>query len=136
MIRLHQSIVNMLQRIGFPGDVETEGERLLEKVRIVRVFDLIGIIEAVNEIREAYEMRIQQQSPRSARKAVRSRLGLVPDSEDEDEDELLELAPDQSDQSMPAAAKVGFIMIDNITSVMSPLLKANHVHGKQASCPI
>lgn len=81
-------------------------------------------------------MRIQQQSPRSARKAVRSRLGLVPDSEDEDEDELLELAPDQSDQSMPAAAKVGFIMIDNITSVMSPLLKANHVHGKQASCPI
>jgi hypothetical protein len=130
VIRLHQSIIKRLQRIGFPGDVEVEGERLLEKVRIVRVFDLFGIIEAVDEIREAYGTRRQPQSPRSARKAIRSRLGVVPDSEDEDEDELPEIETNQSDQKELAAAKVGFVMIDNLASVMSPMLKTNHVHGK------
>jgi hypothetical protein len=101
-------------------------------VRILRVFDFFGVVEATNEIIEMLDqdVRLSKPSPRSARKIARRRLGIVPDSEDEED---MELSEDEAvEDSILPPSSIGFVIIDNLTTVMNPLLKTNHVNGRWA----
>lgn len=79
---------------------EEVGAKVLERVKIMRVFDFVGVIEAVGEIREGFEVKkmeigrgcvearervVVAEEKRS--KAVPLRKTEIADSEDEDEDE-------------------------------------------------
>lgn len=156
------------------GSVEERAERLLSRVRIMRAFDLVGVEEAVEEVRIGLEGReteddgdkeAVESTLREARKVRESsgdegieewRKNLeVADSEDEDEgydeDEdgmLLEPKTPTSERQDGSERKasprsgepqgtqeeaVEILIIDNITQVVSPLMKSNYIQGKRSS---
>ncbi|KAF2176459.1 hypothetical protein K469DRAFT_700008, partial [Zopfia rhizophila CBS 207.26] len=96
--------------------LEDAATKVLERVSIMRVFDLEGVIEAVGEVRDGLEMKakatmptiepISQPSeivPRSV-EVVKEAPKKIPkteiaDSEDEDEDMLFESAPTSQHQA-------------------------------------
>jgi hypothetical protein len=121
-------------------DIESKAEEALQRVRIIRAFDFFGVVEAINEIRGSLEKhsRLSKPSPRSARRAARRMLNIVPDSEDEDDEDIIERVVAQQKlndkislqtNTTDATSQIGLIIIDNLTTVMNPLLKSNHLHG-------
>jgi hypothetical protein len=129
VVRLHQIVISRLRAKDPSSNAESEAEVALQRVRIIRVFDFSGVVEAINEIRETLDNhnRLSKPSPTSARRAAHRRLGIIPDSEDEDD---LEDSKVEIEDSEAQPSSIGFIVIDNITTVMNPLLKSNHVNGK------
>jgi len=135
---------------------------VLDRVRIMNVFDLIGIIEAVNEVRDELQKADTEQADISGaqekshqgqtRTLQRVRSGIA-DSEDEDEDMLLEDSEPSSsigyseetskeqDRTISSDAHVatksphsfGMIIIDNLSYAVAPLMRRNHSQGMSIS---
>jgi hypothetical protein len=104
-----------------------KAEQLLHRLKIMRVFDFDGMLEAVAEVERDLVARnstpIAAQKPRKRGKET----GEIPDSEEEDlSDECEEV------MEIPAVSSnaVEMLVIDNLTSIVTPLLKSNHVQGK------
>lgn len=124
ILRLYTQIVRRLQSDAsllekFPAQfeqVEDLAAKVLERVKIMRVFDLVGVMEAVEEIREGLEgnktttkavrrpelevMRGDGGDPAVVEPVPtsppqRSRERVIADSEDEDEEMLSEAEEDQ-----------------------------------------
>ncbi len=172
--------------------LQARAMEVLDRVQIIRAFDLAGAMEAVHEVKDSLERQEKEQlesnMPGSIdmREAVRDRaqeerLGTarerhirpqqkvterkmeIPDSEDEDEDEEdgeQQYGTTQDDNSVdeaehrsfgcdgfgpheptdPATRELGrssmaasrgkaMIVVDTITNVVSPMMRANHVQG-------
>lgn len=93
-------------------DVEDLAAKALERVKIMRVFDLVGVLEAVGEIGEGMrvdragfkedevrkvELEIKEsEQKKSGQEEKQGRRTVVMDSEDEDEDMLFD-APSEPD---------------------------------------
>ncbi len=110
----------------------------------MRVFNFVGLTEALTEIREHFEadtsrVDAEAQSLGDARQTAG--MAEVADSEDEDdEDMVLDPAPREKNdarekgivngEDTPASGRqLGLVLIDNITRVISPLMKSNYVQG-------
>lgn len=155
---------------------------MLDRVKIMRVFDFVGVREAIGEIRDALEGRgIASASSRTQENKGKEqhvvhekkepaveippqppRRTVVADSEDEDEEEdemLFEAevpAPavqEQDDVVQHSEAetmkqqnqnqkdigdnndvnRMKFILIDNLASVINPLLKKDYIQGQSSS---
>lgn len=140
--RLHRRLVTGLMREGGRdgnhGDVRDDAVRVLERARIMKAFDFVGLTECVAELREGLEIP-SKQAP--GQQAVSAPRGTVGDSEDEDEVEMLD-APTPPSKTVPPSPKEThnltntsdrpshLLIIDNITYVTSPLLKNSHVQGQ------
>jgi hypothetical protein len=164
------------------GSAEDVAAKVLDRVKIMRVFDFEGVREAVGEIRDELEGRRRRQSAERredeakkeetpitdrenlAKNREKPKRTFVADSEDEDDDEEEEMlfesenkpspvsnvqdldttsVPEQaqpklsgtsrqdsetiSNKSTPKTLK--FILIDNLTQVLSPLLKNDIIKG-------
>jgi hypothetical protein len=142
--RLHRRLVAGLMREGGrdgnDGDVRDDAVRVLERARIMKAFDFVGLTECVAELREGLDTPSHQAlSPRQQR--VTAPRGTVDDSEDEDEEEMLD-APTPPSKTIPPSSKdthnhtdaddrsSHLLIIDNITYVTSPILKNSHVQGQ------
>jgi hypothetical protein len=144
VLRLHRSFMLRLQtqkRRGiFDGDLESVAEAALERVKIMRVFDFVGVSEAVNEL--GAEMKAPQFTATSSpgpqlEETVRRE---VPDSEDEDDEMLFDsevrnavpakVENNTKQSSEDSEAKLGLILVDNIAHAVSPLLKTNYAQGQ------
>jgi hypothetical protein len=142
--RLHKRLVAGLMREGGRGDgdggVGDEAVRVLERARIMKAFDFVGLTECVAELRESLEVP-SKQAPIPRQQRVPAPRGTVGDSEDEDEEEMLD-APTPLSKSVPPSPKDAhtqtdadddsshLLIIDNITYVTSPILKNSHVQGQ------
>lgn len=152
----------ILKRLG-----EGESERaaaVLDRVKIMRVFDLVGVREAVGELRDELEGKVVEGERRGKVTAsveqgrekdevllLRKRTEVA-DSEDEDEDleasddEMLfdaEPPPPGPDQAPGPALqteqhdtaehqshpKLKLILIDNLSHVLTPLLRRDNASG-------
>jgi hypothetical protein len=92
------------------GVSEGDVEGVLRRVKIVRVFDFVGVDEAIAELQAAL-------SGKRKRRRGRRRGGEVLDSEDEEDEKEVE-------------GWVEMVLVDNLTSVVNPLLKSNYVQGQ------
>ena len=139
-MRLYQVIILRLRESGIVADVDAKAEDALQRVRIIRAFDFFGVIQAVNEIRDSLEKRSlpTKPFPKSARRVARRILNIVPDSEDEDDEDMIDMtvAQPHSNVETPLKSKeietvshIGLIVVDNLTTVVNPLLKTNHLQG-------
>jgi len=141
--RLHKRIVSALQKRKNVDDAKTEAVQVLERVRIMKAFDFVGMTECVAELRESLETREQeksQQEPGSSSKEPKAPVprGTVGDSEDEDD--MLDDAepvplekpppPTRSEEKLPDDRPQHLLVIDNITYVASPIIKNSHVQGQ------
>ncbi|EKG17473.1 hypothetical protein MPH_05327 [Macrophomina phaseolina MS6] len=140
----------------------------------MRVFDFLGMVEAVAEVREKLESQqrdlereeepqpepepaepeMEQPQPRESSRNVKRIRSTIPDSEDEDESEdddvmlfdevsgpleevvLQDISIEESEHARGVVnrdqkpkERVGMIMVDNITLVMSPMMKTNYVQA-------
>jgi hypothetical protein len=122
------------------GVVEGRADAALDRVRIMRVFDFVGVSEAVNELRAELQpppaIVLDQEQEQEAHQI----RGTIPDSEDEDDemlfdveqaesppklrDKVVERTPDES------APRLGLLLINNIAHVVNPLLKSNYAQGQ------
>ena len=107
---------------------------LLNRVNYMRVFDLAGVVEAVNEAQTSWEIQAQ-----SREKAKGKDRGVIKDSEDEDEDEDNSPEPQsQKREERPAATEgrasaescpADMIVIDTIANVVTSILSKSQVQG-------
>lgn len=157
-------------------DLSDEAIEVLDRVEIMRAFDLEGVVEAVEEVREGLQGRTKaasaeedtaqaknpapstgQSGDRAGKRAriMRMESGIA-DSEDEEEEEYMlfggtatviagpaEPIPEAIErgahteqvEAEKADRSVGMIIIDDITRVVSPLMKSNYVKGMYPRCP-
>ncbi|KAF2125725.1 hypothetical protein P153DRAFT_399867 [Dothidotthia symphoricarpi CBS 119687] len=137
-------------------EVEDVAAQVLDRVKIMRVFDFVGVVEAVGEVRDEWEGRssrndMVEKEKEDVEPKKPPKRTMVPDSEDEEEDEEMlfdvtapttsvqEPGPEpepepinsktteQDQDSKPARTK--FILIDNLPHVLNPLLKKNFVEA-------
>jgi len=137
-------------------EMESVAAGMLERVKIMRVFDFVGVREAVGEIRGGLEGRgkndgegrmgtPKQPTPEPLTPEVVKRT-VVADSEDEEDDEemLFDVAPRpasasvtpeqpqpqvESRQQDPPQGKIKFILLSSLTRVLTSLLKKDSIQG-------
>lgn len=145
--RLHKRLVFGLQERNNGDDAKAEAVQVLERVRIMKAFDFVGMTECVAELRESLETREQKKSqpepePVSREPKTSIPRGTVGDSEDED-DMLDDIEPVSLEKPPPPSTKLAepedtplegrpqhLLVIDNITYVASPIIKNSHVQGQ------
>lgn len=154
----------LLERLKRDGAAKGEevGAKMLDRVRIMRVFDFVGVREAIGEIIDGLEGR-KVTTPVKRRISTperptpepftpeKERRTVVADSEDEDEEEMLFDATEVVDEQAPTvqptpsnppipvktpppqpdppSGKIQLILLDNLTQVLTPLLKKDSVQG-------
>ncbi|KAK1059220.1 hypothetical protein LTR12_015055 [Friedmanniomyces endolithicus] len=124
--RLHGKLAHALQLRG--RDVG-KAMAVLERLKIMKVFDFVGLAESVVEVRESLECSNAYSPPHILRQAAPR--GTVGDSEDEDE--MLDVptlpspVPQRSSKSIPTPS---LLIIDSISQVAAPLIKSNYVQGQ------
>ena len=118
------------------GDAVQMSVKVLDRLKIMKVFDFVGLTESIRELRDALEGNVP--SADSVKAVQQAPRGTVGDSEDEDEDEDEML---DSPTSPPPCEKPllenrvtevnhSLLIIDNITQVAAPLLKNNLAQGQ------
>jgi hypothetical protein len=105
-----------------------KAEQILQRLKIMRVFDFQGALEAVDEVGLDLKSTSVVGPTASRRRMKHGKETMeIPDSE---EDEL----SDESDESIPipvaASPAVEMLVIDNLATIVTPFLKSSHVQGK------
>jgi len=140
VIGLHQVLSDQVARRSTTAQAEGENlsaEGCLERVKLMRVFDFVGLTEAINELKEFLEKPSHcQVSPLSSS----TKSMIVPDSEDEGDGLLsvgspIEVAqrPKDADQGKLISPLTWILVIDNLSNVIQPIFKSNYIQG-QALC--
>ncbi|TKA74815.1 hypothetical protein B0A49_02606 [Cryomyces minteri] len=133
-------------------DVGPSVNQMLERVKIMRVFDFVGLVEAIGEVREELELGSAGQQAKKEphgcdQDATRA---TVADSQDVEEmlmgdepptsprDEAAEQQQQQQQQQQQRRQeqqtttrqeRYGMIIVDNITQVAAPIIKSNYIQG-------
>lgn len=117
---------------GLPGeknDALEEATVLLEKVKIMSIFNFAGMVEVVGEIAEALE--------KSKENVDVASLEPGPMVADSDEEADLSHNPDlhkgrnEAVDSRSASYGIGMLVIDAITSVAGPLVAKDYIQGRR-----
>ena len=116
-----------------------EATKLLDRVRVMRVFDLAGVAEAVGEVSEIMDRSriVRAERPQEELKLRRRRSAEVEDSEeelDEQDEEYRVEVPRNADARVtcPGTSEVpnGMVIIDTIANVVSSLVNKNQTQGQ------
>lgn len=109
-----------------------EATALLDRVKVMRVFDLAGVIEAVGEVGEMRE-RVAQASAKPASIARRARDQISDSEEELEEEDKIASGPatvEGEQVAEPQGGQVGIIVIDTITNVVSSLMSKGQTQGQ------
>lgn len=139
VLKLHQVLASHVEsgKNSINGTTIDDLEDVLERVKLMRVFDFIGLNEVVNEFKGDLESPIEAK-PRTS-PISKSAKRFVADSEDEDEDMLFGNPPDNEIQqilnteasSPKDRSKLSWLLlIDHVAQIITPLLRTNYVQGQ------
>lgn len=98
--------------------------RVLNRLKIMKVFDYIGLVEAMSELQETLEERAGSPSPISS-----VQKPTIPDSQDEDDAMLDSPSPYQKSAQNDAHAS-SLLIVDSISHIIAPLIKNNYAQGQ------
>ncbi|KAM0720589.1 hypothetical protein Q7P37_004725 [Cladosporium fusiforme] len=136
--RLHKQLVSLWREKESRGNAKDKAVQTLERVRIMKAFDFVGVSECIAELREALENREQDDLPQDPNTRQNNLppppppRGTIEDSEDEEE--MLDWPESPKSPSPPPTEANNdtrtLLVIDNIAYVTSPMLKNNHVQGQ------
>lgn len=111
---------------------------MLDRVKVMRVFDFAGVVEAIGEVGEMWEAVSQEREDAKERAPQRNKgIKAIPDSDDEFEEMLDDLpTPERSnpEENVPSstsdgAGQIGIIIIDTITNVVSSMMSKSQIQG-------
>ncbi|KAK3723577.1 hypothetical protein LTR37_001829 [Vermiconidia calcicola] len=125
----------LTQRMHGETDAAQQAVRILDRLKIMKVFDFEGLTECVSEIRSMLETKAAPQ--RDERTNAQVPKTTVRDSEDEEEmldttspsETSIQPTTKQSTQEESTQAS-GFVLIDNLSQVTTPMIKNHHAHGQ------
>lgn len=100
--------------------------KVLDRLKIMKVFDYVGLAEALSELREILEERTVTVDP-----AMEAPKATIPDSQGEDDDEVLDgPSPAQEASGEEDVPMPNLLIIDSISHVIAPLIKNNYAQGQ------
>lgn len=110
----------------------------LDRVKVMRVFDFAGVVEAVSEVNELMEgVAPKAQEPPAV--PFKRMVDEVGDSEEEfdEEDEELQGEPRRKGVDLgilhvgdPGSGRIGMVILDTITNVVSAMMSKSQVQGQ------
>ena len=110
----------------------------LDRVKVMRVFDFAGVVEAISEVNELME----ELAPKAQKPPVvpfKRMADEVGDSEEEldEEDEELQAEPRRESVDLnilpgsdPESGRIGMVILDTITNVVSAMMSKSQVQGQ------
>ena len=149
MLRLHQTIKlrlharraaqrvketskpnpQVFSRADDDEDDDEIADQTLDRVKIMRVFDFIGVSEAIDELRNDIKKTAFEDQKDVRGSTVITQITHIEDSEDEEDEDLM-LFSDVNDEAEMKSDSVSLVLIDNITHVLNPILKADYIQGQ------
>ena len=173
LTRQPNTLVSLCITVGLASGASTEdvAAKILDRVKIMRVFDFVGVKEAVEEIRVEIEGRRsgevttgEEEKSEKRDEQPKAKRTFVADSEDEEDEEEMLFEAEAATTTAPTAPTVQvpnasseaerqapglaipqcapeatcadgtqsnlkFILIDNLTQVLTPLLKKDTIQG-------
>lgn len=111
-------------------DLIAKATSMLDRVKVMRVFDFAGVTEAVGEVNEMIEMTCAD-AVRAPKARATRKSGEVGDSEEELDDE--EEPPEEPLGHRDDAhrdGKVGMIIVDSIANVVGSIMSKSQVQGQ------
>lgn len=113
-----------------------EATSMLDRVKVMRVFDFAGVVEAISEVNELMEV-ITRKFDKLRVVAIEGRKEGIADSEDEldeDDDEEPQSDPYRGTVSLDdlpgTSGPIGMIIVDTITNVVSAMMVKSQVQGQ------
>lgn len=113
---------------GSRDELIEQATPMLDRVKVMRVFDFAGVVEAVGEIRQTREKSSQKADISESAKA--SRKSQVYDSEEEPDDDIVPPLKTTSDNDRGSDRTIGMVIIDTVTNVISSMMSKSQVHGQ------
>ena len=118
--------------------VTEQATTILDRVKVMRVFEYAGVVEAIGEVGEMWEAvsRAREEAKEREAQSHNATEGIA-DSEDESEEMLddpgrLERSS-QTQNALPPCleetGQIGVIVIDTITNVVSAMMSKSQVQG-------
>ncbi|KAK5173735.1 uncharacterized protein LTR77_002416 [Saxophila tyrrhenica] len=128
--KIYQSVTSRFQG---GANASKEALRVLDRLKIMKVFDFEGLTDAISELRQSLEE--PRRAPTVGIRPHSGPKGTIGDSEDEDEMLDIESPSNQPAKQarpnpVPAPQAHGLVLIDNLPQVIGPLLKSNYAHGQ------
>lgn len=124
-----------LERVRDHEDASKSALQVLDRLKIMKVFDFEGLKDALSELRQSASH--QSATSGKSHHETRAPRGTVSDSEDEDEmlDGWQPTQPEPATpiKPQPAPAHItasGLLLINNLPQVISPLIKSNYAQGQ------
>ena len=109
-------------------ELEGRATSMLDRVRVMRVFDFAGMVEAVGEVREMREKSLL--GAETSASTATKRKNEVNDSEEEPDAEDDPPTKPVVQSWKQADGIIGMIIIDTITNVASSMMSKSPVHGQ------
>ena len=118
--------------------VSERATSFLDRVKVMRVFDFAGVVEAISEVNELME----EVAPKAQKPPVvpfKKMVDKVGDSEEEldEEDEELQAAPRRESVDLGilhgsdhGSGRIGMVILDTITNVVSAMMSKSQVQGQ------
>lgn len=124
----------MYSRLEEQNDAGNEGleeraKALLDRVLLMRVFDFVGVVEAVGEIGAGLEEKTGRGGDEGMEGA-----GGDGNGDDVEETEAGKRSEGERDEET-GKGRVGMIIIDSMTNVVSSMMSKDHVQGP-SFCPL
>ena len=113
-----------------PEEADARAVALLDRIKFIRVFDVVGIAQAVQEVADGWAQRDREAEERRQSEAARPGTMVILSSQD-DEDEMDEIQASQPYEPPPEASRggTGMVIIDNIANHFGGELAKNTVQG-------
>lgn len=111
---------------------------MLDRVKVMRVFDFAGVVEAFSEVKELME-KMAQKFKKPPVVAFEKRREEIGDSEEEPDEEDGELQAEPMRESVnfsdlqnsdPHSGPIGMVIFDTITNVVSAMMAKSQVQGQ------
>lgn len=109
-----------------------EATSMLDRVKVMRVFDFAGVVEAVGEVGqmvEGLQLRARQAGP-AVERAKNDEIGDSEEELDDDYDPPVKRLSSSSEGADGEMGRLGMLIVDSITSVVSPVMSNSQIQGQ------
>ncbi|KAI9864496.1 MAG: hypothetical protein M1824_005201 [Vezdaea acicularis] len=111
---------------------DEEALALMGRVKVMRVFDFAGVVEAVGEVREGLEGDNDRGGLRGQERGKELVVGdsQADDDEEGEEEDALDPTTRKEEEEAERGEKVGMLIVDNISNVLGVIMKQDVVQAQ------
>lgn len=104
---------------------------MLDRVKVMRVFDFAGVVEAISEVSRSIETHLtMEETGRAVNVKKRPEISDSEDELDDNEDPQADHAACSSATANGGNGRVGMLIIDTITNVVGSVMSKSQIQGQ------